>query len=69
MDELIFDVTLDEDGRYLAEARGNGIATDGADWDDLKRNVRELIDAFYFDKPKPSAVRLRWERTEVFATR
>jgi predicted RNase H-like HicB family nuclease len=58
MSELIFDVTIDEDGRYVAIARGNGIATDGADWDDLKANVRELIEAYYFDTPKPASFHL-----------
>jgi hypothetical protein len=58
MSELIFDVTIDEDNRYVAIARGNGIATDGADWEELKGNVRELIDAYYFDTPKPEAFQL-----------
>ena len=58
MSELVFDVEIDETGRYCAVARGNGIATDGADWDDLKLNVRELIEAYYFDSPKPERFQL-----------
>jgi hypothetical protein len=58
MNELVFDVTIDEDGRYVAEARGNGIATDGASWDDLKSNVQELIAAYYFDAEKPTTIHL-----------
>ena len=38
MDELIFDVTPDEDGRLLAVGRGESIFTDGADWEELKRD-------------------------------
>ena len=56
---------LDEDGRLLAVGRGESIFTDGADWDDLKRNINEVVQAFYFDKPKPSTVRLRMVRDEV----
>jgi predicted RNase H-like HicB family nuclease len=56
MSELIFDVTIDEDNRYVAIARDNGIATDGADWEEMKANVRELIEAYYFDSPKPNSV-------------
>ena len=56
--ELIFDVSIDEDGRYVAEARGNGIATDGADWDELKTNVQELVAAFYAEGEKPARVQL-----------
>jgi hypothetical protein len=58
MADLIFDVTIDEDGRYLAEARGNGIATDGADWEDMKANVQDLIAAYYEEGERPSAVEL-----------
>jgi hypothetical protein len=67
MSELIFDVELDEDGRLLAVGRGASIFTDGADWDDLKRNVQEVVEAFYFDSPKPSVVRLHMVRDEVLA--
>jgi hypothetical protein len=33
---LVFDVTVDEDGRYVAQARGDGIATDGSSCEELK---------------------------------
>jgi hypothetical protein len=65
MHELIFDVESDEDGRLVAVGRGDSIFTDGADWDDLKRNIHEVVQAFYFDKPKPSVVRLHMVRDEV----
>ena len=58
MDELIFDVTIDEDGRYVAQARGNGIATDGASWAELKSQVRDLISCYYEGSTKPARVRL-----------
>jgi hypothetical protein len=65
MNELIFDVELDEGGRLLAIGRGDSIFTDGADWDELKQNVQEVVEAFYFDRPKPSVVRLHMVRDEV----
>ena len=65
--ELIFDVTIDEDGRYVAEARGNGIATDGADWDQLRANVQELIAAYYADAEKPTTVELMHHETLAVA--
>jgi len=67
MKELIFDVELDEGGRLLAIGRGESIFTDGADWEDLKRNVHEVVQAFYFDRPKPQTVRLHMVREEVLA--
>ena len=65
MNELVFDVEVDEGGRLLAIGRGDSIFTDGADWDDLKQNVEDVVEAFYFDRPKPSVVRLRMVRDEV----
>jgi hypothetical protein len=67
MEELVFDVEPDEDGRLVAVGRGASIFTDGADWDDLKRNVQEVVEAFYFDSPKPSVVRLHMVRDEILA--
>jgi hypothetical protein len=67
MDELIFDVEPDEDGRLVAVGRGASIFTDGADWNDLKRNVQEVVEAFYFDSPRPSIVRLHMVHDEVLA--
>ena len=58
MDELIFDVTIDEDGRFLAQARGNGIATDGASWVELRAEVKDLIACYYGDSAKPARVQL-----------
>jgi len=58
MDELIFDVTIDGDGRYVAQARGNGIATDGASWAELKSEVQDLIACYYEGSSKPARVRL-----------
>ena len=67
MDELILDVEPDEDGRLVAVGRGASIFTDGSDWDDLKRNVEEVVDAFFYDRPKPSIVRLHMMRDEILA--
>jgi hypothetical protein len=67
MDELVFDVELDEGGRLLAIGRGESTFTDGADWNDLKRNVQEVIEAFFYDRPKPSVVRLHMVRDEILA--
>ena len=58
MSELIFDVAIDEDGRYVAVARSNGIATDGANWTELRANVQDLIAAYYSDAKKPEKCQL-----------
>ena len=67
MNELVFDVEFDEDGRLLAVGRGESIFTDGADFEELRRNVHEVVEAFYFDKPKPTVVRLHLVHDEVLS--
>jgi hypothetical protein len=65
--EIIFEVTQDTDGGYSAEALGESIFTQADTWDELKTNVREAVQAFYFDSTPPASIRLRLVRDEVLA--
>jgi len=65
MNELVFEVTQEADGGFLAEALGESIFTEGDTWDSLRANVREAVRAFYFDRPAPAHVRLHLVRDEV----
>jgi predicted RNase H-like HicB family nuclease len=56
--ELIFKVTQEADGGFVAEALGESIITQADTWDELRKNVREAVQAFYFDRPVPSRFRL-----------
>ena len=67
MKELIFEVTQDADGGFVAEALGESIFTQADNWDELKANVREAVRAFYFDSVPPASIRLRLVRDEVLA--
>ena len=58
MGELIFKVTQEADGGFVAEALGESIITQADTWDELRKNVREAVQAFYFDQPAPSCIRL-----------
>ena len=58
MDELVFEVTQEGDGGYCAECLTESIFTQGETWDELRANVKEAVDAFYFDRPKPASIRL-----------
>jgi len=51
MNELVFEVTQEADGGFVAEALGDSIVTQADTWDELRANVREAVDAFYFDRP------------------
>jgi hypothetical protein len=65
--EIVFNVTQENDGGYVAECLSQDIFTQGDTWDDLRANVREAVSAFFFDQPKPSAVRLHLVRDELLA--
>ena len=68
VDELIFEVTQEADGGYCAECLTESIFTQGDSWQELRANVREAVDAFYFDQPRPAHIRLHLVRDEMLAT-
>jgi len=65
MNELVFEVTQESDGGFVAEALGESIFTEGDTWEQLRANVREAVKAFYFDRPAPTQLRLHLVRDEV----
>ncbi len=67
MDELVFEVVQESDGGYCAECLTENIFTQGDSWDELRRNVREAVTAFYFDRPVPATIRLHLVRDEVLS--
>lgn len=67
VDELVFEVTQEADGGFVAEALGESIFTEADTWEELRVNVREAVTAFYFDRPEPARLRLHLVRDEVLA--
>lgn len=65
--ELVFSVTQESDGGYVAECLSHDIFTQGDTWEQLRANVREVVSAYFFDQPKPAAVRLHLVRDELLA--
>ena len=65
MNELVFIVTQEADGGFVAEALGESIITQSDTWEELRANVREAVTAFYFDQPAPTSLRLHLVRDEV----
>lgn len=63
--ELVFEVTEEADGGYSAECLTENIFTQGDTWEELRANVREATEAFYFDTEKPKYIRLHLVRNEV----
>jgi predicted RNase H-like HicB family nuclease len=67
MSELVFEVTQEADGGYCAECLTLDIFTQADTWDELRRNVREAVRAYFFDGAIPERVRLHLIRDEVLA--
>jgi len=67
MKELIFEVTQEADGGYVAESLGESVITQGDTWEELCANVKEAVAAYFFDRTPPERVRLRLVRDEVWA--
>jgi hypothetical protein len=69
MTELIFEVIQEADGGFCAECLSDSIVTEADTWEELRRNVREVVRAFYFDQPQklPSTIRLHLVRDEALS--
>ena len=50
--EIVFNVTQEADGGYIAEALGEDIFTQADTWEDLRTNIREAVEAYGFDQPR-----------------
>jgi predicted RNase H-like HicB family nuclease len=66
MNEVIFEVTQEADGGYVAECLTEPIITQGNTWDEIRKNVQEAASAYFFDQSqRPSMIRLHLVRDEV----
>lgn len=68
MKEIVFEVTQESEGGYVAECLTESIITQADDWEELRKNVKQAVAAFYFDRPeRPSSIRLHLVRDEILA--
>ncbi|HEY3902254.1 MAG TPA: hypothetical protein VGM54_26810 [Chthoniobacter sp.] len=60
MSELIFEVTRECDGGFVAECLTESIVTEADTWEVLRLNVREVVKGYYFDAPEkaPDSIHL-----------
>mgnify|MGYP002783776191 FL=1 len=69
MSELVFEVTQESDGGFCAECLTADIFTQGDSWEQLRDNVREAVEAYFFDSTPPAHIRLHLVRDETVALR
>jgi hypothetical protein len=63
--EIIFTVTQESDGGFVAECLSHDIVTEGDSWTELRTNVQEAVSGYFFDQAKPSFIRLHLVRDEL----
>jgi predicted RNase H-like HicB family nuclease len=63
--EIIFEVTQENDGGYVAECLTENIFTQADTWEELRGNVVEAVAAYFFDCQAPSGIRLHLVRDEI----
>jgi hypothetical protein len=56
--DIVFEITQESDGGFCAACLTESIFAQADTCDELHANVRDAVDAYYFDRPKPSTVRL-----------
>jgi hypothetical protein len=68
MSEIIFEVCEAEEGGLWARALGYSIFTQGEDWAELRKMVKDAV-ACHFEKEseRPKVIRLHYVRDEVLA--
>jgi predicted RNase H-like HicB family nuclease len=69
--ELVFSVTQEADGGFVAECLSESIFTQADSWEDLKQMVADAVQGHFFDQPEKakSQIRLHLVRDEVLAAR
>jgi predicted RNase H-like HicB family nuclease len=63
--ELWFEVTEDVDGGYVADRLTESILTQGDTWEELRANVKDAVQGYFYDGDKPEAIPLHLVRHEV----
>ncbi|MBF0387960.1 MAG: 2-phospho-L-lactate guanylyltransferase [Candidatus Omnitrophica bacterium] len=68
MEQLIFEVTQEADGGFTAECLTEAIFTQADSWAELRTQVKDAVDGYFFDQPKPAMIHLRFVRDEILAS-
>jgi len=63
--ELVFEVTEAPEGGYTAVCLTESIVTEGDTWEELRAMVKDAVEGYFFDGPKPQTIRLHLVRDEV----
>ncbi|HEY5392839.1 MAG TPA: hypothetical protein VIJ57_12025 [Hanamia sp.] len=65
MTEIIFLIEESPEGGFIATALGESIFTDGENYEEIKRNIKDAVDCHFDEKRKPKLIRLHIVKDEV----
>jgi predicted RNase H-like HicB family nuclease len=68
MNGLLFEVTQEADGGFVAECLTEPIFTQADTWEELREQVQDAVRTHYFDQPIPQQVRLHLVRDALLKT-
>ena len=63
--EIVFLVKEAPEGGYTARALGQSLFTEGDDWEDLERMIREVVELRFEEDERPSAIHLLLVKQEA----
>jgi hypothetical protein len=63
--ELLFEVSQEDDGGFTAECLTENIYTQADTWVELRKNVLEAVKAYFFDGTMPALIRLHLIKDEI----
>jgi predicted RNase H-like HicB family nuclease len=67
MKDLVFNVTQEEDGGYVAVAVGETIVTQGDTWEELCEMVLDATKGYFYNCEPPAQIRLHLEQVLAVA--
>jgi hypothetical protein len=67
MSELLFNVTQEADGGYVAVAVGESIVTQGDTWEELCYMVLDAVKGYFHNSEPPTRIRLFLHVEQVLA--
>ena len=59
---LVFKITQESDGGFVAACMTEGIVTQGDTWQELVYMVKDAVRAYFFDSAPPRTICLRFRR-------
>jgi predicted RNase H-like HicB family nuclease len=66
-EELVFEVTQEEDGGYSAKAVGESIFTQGDTWEELREMAVDAVKCHFGESAGPARIRLHLVHDDVLA--